>query len=220
MIRPPPSKIYPQRIIDKIQIYDEQSEQAQLTGFDDGETTKTINIILKPGMKEGKFGKNLRGLMVPMIATRQEEISISLTEISVSRLLGCRIISISKIFLPKIYWASSVGRGIAGVGVADEEEVAVAVVAVVVEGGSPSASASDFLVGQQDGITSANAGGINFSDKWGEKIEVAASYFFNQSDNVSTQLTDQEYFDTEGLNGDVRRTKHGGKFQHESSFFG
>ena len=49
------------------------------------------------------------------------------------------------------------------------------------------------------GITAADALGINFTDKWGTKLDVSASYFFNQSDNVTEQLLTQQYFDAEGL---------------------
>ena len=38
----------PADVVDKIQIYDKQSDQAQLTGFDDGNAQKTINIVTKP----------------------------------------------------------------------------------------------------------------------------------------------------------------------------
>jgi hypothetical protein len=44
-------------IVDKIQVYDTQSEKAALTGFDDGEGIKTINVKLKADKKKGLFGK-------------------------------------------------------------------------------------------------------------------------------------------------------------------
>src|SRR5690606_33410600 len=37
----------PSEVIDKIQVFDRLSDQAQLTGFDDGNTTKSINIVTK-----------------------------------------------------------------------------------------------------------------------------------------------------------------------------
>ncbi|MDP4226073.1 MAG: TonB-dependent receptor, partial [Bacteroidota bacterium] len=50
-------KNLPADIIDKVQIYDKLSDQAQLTGFDDGNTSKTINIVTKRDRRKGKFGK-------------------------------------------------------------------------------------------------------------------------------------------------------------------
>ena len=47
----------PAEIIDKIQVYDQASDQVQFTGFMDGETSKTMNIITKVSMRNGEFGK-------------------------------------------------------------------------------------------------------------------------------------------------------------------
>ena len=44
-------------MVDKVQLYDKKSDQATFTGIDDGELTKTINIKLKEGKKQGYFGK-------------------------------------------------------------------------------------------------------------------------------------------------------------------
>ena len=43
-------------MIDKIQVIDELSEMAQLTGIEDGETTRILNITLKPDRRKGRFG--------------------------------------------------------------------------------------------------------------------------------------------------------------------
>lgn len=43
--------------ISKVQVYDEKSEQAKLTGVDDGKKEKTMNLELKPEYKKGSFGK-------------------------------------------------------------------------------------------------------------------------------------------------------------------
>ena len=47
----------PADAIDKVQVYDKLSDQAQLTGFDDGNSEKTINLKLKKDKKKGVFGK-------------------------------------------------------------------------------------------------------------------------------------------------------------------
>jgi hypothetical protein len=43
--------------ISKVQVYDEKSEQAKLTGIDDGKKEKTMNLELKEEYKKGSFGK-------------------------------------------------------------------------------------------------------------------------------------------------------------------
>jgi hypothetical protein len=51
------TKNLPADAIDKVQVYDRLSDQAQLTGFDDGNGEKTINLKLKKDKKKGMFGK-------------------------------------------------------------------------------------------------------------------------------------------------------------------
>jgi hypothetical protein len=43
--------------LDKVQVFDKKSDQAEFTGIDDGEKTKTINLELKEDKKKGYFGK-------------------------------------------------------------------------------------------------------------------------------------------------------------------
>ncbi|MEY3243557.1 MAG: hypothetical protein RIR11_4996 [Bacteroidota bacterium] len=43
--------------ISKVQVYNEKSEQTQLTGVDDGKKTKVMNLELKDEYKKGSFGK-------------------------------------------------------------------------------------------------------------------------------------------------------------------
>ena len=51
------TKNLPADAVDKVQVYDRQSDQAQLTGFEDGNHEKTINLKLKKDKKKGVFGK-------------------------------------------------------------------------------------------------------------------------------------------------------------------
>jgi hypothetical protein len=42
--------------VDKVQVYDRRSEEAQLTGIDDGVRIKTVNVVLKEEARKGVFG--------------------------------------------------------------------------------------------------------------------------------------------------------------------
>jgi len=55
------TKNLPADAIDKVQVYDKLSDQAQMTGFDDGNSEKTINLKLKKDKKKGMFGKITAG---------------------------------------------------------------------------------------------------------------------------------------------------------------
>jgi len=55
------TKNLPADMIDKIQIIDELSDQAQFTGIDDGSRTKIINITTRKDKKNGYFGNTTAG---------------------------------------------------------------------------------------------------------------------------------------------------------------
>jgi hypothetical protein len=55
------SKNLPPDIIDKIQVFDDLSDQSKFTGFDDGNRVKTINIVTKKDKRKGYFGKAMLG---------------------------------------------------------------------------------------------------------------------------------------------------------------
>ena len=52
------TKNLPADAIDKVQVYNKQSDQAELTGFEDGNYEKTINLKLKEDKKKGIVWKN------------------------------------------------------------------------------------------------------------------------------------------------------------------
>jgi hypothetical protein len=52
----------PPDVIDRIQVFDDLSDQSKFTGFDDGNRVKTINIITKKDKRQGYFGKAVAGV--------------------------------------------------------------------------------------------------------------------------------------------------------------
>ena len=55
------TKNLPADAIDKVQVFDKQSDISQLSGFDDGDDEKAINLQLKKDRKKGVFGKMTGG---------------------------------------------------------------------------------------------------------------------------------------------------------------
>ncbi|GAP71312.1 TonB-dependent receptor [Candidatus Symbiothrix dinenymphae] len=55
------SKNLPAEMVEKLQVVDQRSEMARLTGFDDGEEETIINLTIRPGMKKGTMGNVLLG---------------------------------------------------------------------------------------------------------------------------------------------------------------
>lgn len=54
-------KNLPAEVVGKIQIYDAKSEQSLFSGIDDGNTTKTMNIVTKSQFRNGLFGRGFGG---------------------------------------------------------------------------------------------------------------------------------------------------------------
>jgi hypothetical protein len=180
----------PAEVIDKIQIFDQQSDQAQFTGFDDGEASKTINIITKTNMRNGAFGKVYAGYGYEDKYQAGGNINFFNGDQRISLLGMSNNINQQNFSSEDLLGVVSSSGGSGGGGRRGGGRG---------RGGDNGGNANDFLVSQQGGITSANAFGVNFSDKWGEKIDLSASYFFNTSKNTSTQLIRQQFFDTEGI---------------------
>ncbi len=175
----------PADVIEKIEVYDKLSDQAEFTGFDDGQSVKTMNIITRPETRNGQFGRvyagygtdnryNVGGNINLFDDDRRISIvglsnNVNQQNFSTEDLLG-------------IMSSGSRKRGPGGGGGGGGGRQG--------GGSSPSGtsrpqggSANDFMTGPQDGISNTHSAGINYTDKWGEKVEFNGSYFFNISDN-------------------------------------
>ena len=190
-------KNLPAEIIDKIQVFDKMSDQAQFTGFDDGNTSKSINIVTKRGRNAGQFGKVYAGYGYgedPGLENRYQvggninffngdrRISI----IGMSNNLNLQNFSVDDI-TGSVGASSGQNRGggfRSGRGGSRGGR----------GGGRQGAGSENFLVGQQGGISTTNSLGLNYSDNWGRKIKASGSYFFNSTQNNNTSEIVRNYF--------------------------
>ena len=177
----------PSQIVDKIQVFDRLSDQAQFTGFDDGSSVKSINIVTKTGMRNGQFGRLFAGYGTDDRYSAGGNVSFFNKDRRLSIIGLANNINQQNFGSQDLLGLTSGnsggrsggggnrpgGGGRTGTG-----------------GGNYSFgnSANNFQVGQQNGISKTNAAGINYSDKWGKKWDVQASYFFNNGDNTNDQL--------------------------------
>ncbi len=51
----------PAEVVDRIEIFERQSDQARFTGFNDGNEQMTINVVTREGRSNGQFGKVYAG---------------------------------------------------------------------------------------------------------------------------------------------------------------
>jgi uncharacterized membrane protein YgcG len=171
----------PADIIDKIQVFDRLSDQAQLTGFDDGNTTKSINIVTKVNMRTGNFGRVYAGYGTDGRYSAGGNVSFFNNDRRISLIGLFNNVNLQNFSTQDLLGVTSTGnrsgggnRGGGG------------------GGGYGGGGTGNFTVGAQDGIAKTNAFGINYSDAWGKKIDVTGSYFFNNSNTSNNQTINQQ----------------------------
>lgn len=167
-------KSLPAEVVDKIEVFDKLSDQAQFTGFDDGSAQKTINIVTKADKRMGQFGKVFAGYGLDDRYQAGGNVSFFKGNQRISVIGLSNNINMQNFSSQDLLGVSGGGGGGGNRG-----------------GGS---SAGNFLVGNQSGITGTNSFGLNYSNKIGKKVDISGSYFFNRTSNTNVQSTAQEYF--------------------------
>ncbi len=186
----------PAEVIDKIQIFNKLSDQAELTGFDDGQTSKTMNIVTKKNRRNGTFGKVYAGhdyidkyqvggnlnlfnddSRISIIGMSN---NINQQNFSAQDLIGLSGNSGNSRFSGSGGMSVPIGgrRGNSGGS----------------SGGFGGNNSNNFLVGQQNGISTTNSAGLNYSNTW-SKLKISGSYFYNNSRNVLDQSLFKKFAD-------------------------
>ena len=175
----------PADLIEKVQVYDRESDQSRFTGMRDTETSKTLNIITRSNMRNGQFGKAYAGYGTDDRYRAGGQISYFDGESRVSLIGQSNNINQQNFATEDLLgMLGSSGRSRWGGGMRGGG------------GGRPSfggGSTRDFMVDEQNGIAQTNALGLNYNGQWGKSTKVAANYFFNTSDNEARQVLNQEF---------------------------
>lgn len=175
----------PAEVIDKVQVFDRLSDQAQLTGFDDGNGFKAINIVTKANMRNGQFGRVYGGYGTDDRYAAGGSVNFfkNNTRLNVIGLFNnVNQQNFSGEDLLGVNGQANAGRGGGGGRPGG------------FGGGFGGRGGGGFSVGQQPGIAKTNAFGLNFSDLWFKKMEVTASYFFNNSHTIARSETNRQLF--------------------------
>ncbi len=203
-------KNLPSEVVDKIQVFDKLSDQAQLTGFDDGNSVKAINVVTKSGIKNGQFGRVYAGYGTDDRYSAGGNVSFFKKDRRLSFVGNFNNINQQNFASQDLLGLTSSNNNRGGGGGPRGG------------GGNRGFGGSDnFSVGQSSGISKTNAVGINYSDKWGKKINVTGSYFFNNSinDNDSKSNTEtlgeDKQFSTQSGNSHTSNYNHRLNFRFE-----
>jgi hypothetical protein len=167
-------KNLPSEVVDKIQVFDRLSDQAQLTGFDDGNSVKAINVVTKSGIKNGQFGRIYGGYGTDGHYAAGGNISFFNGNRRISLVGNFNNVNQQNFGSQDLLGVTSSGGG--------------------GRGGRGGGNTDNFSVGQSPGISKTNAVGINYSNVIDKKVTITGSYFFNNSNNVNESVVNTETF--------------------------
>ncbi len=174
-------KNIPAEIVDKVEVFDKLSDEAEFAGIDDGESYKALNFVTKKSMRNGQFGKVYAG-----VGWQPETDKVSfnpkyLAGGNINSFRNKQKITVLGLFnninqqnfsFEDLLGVNSSGKGGRGNG-------------------------NQFMVRPQAGVALVNAVGVNYSDTWGRRKQVKfqGSYFFNNTNtqNLSERTTWYEY---------------------------
>jgi len=200
------TKNLPADAVDKVQVYDKQSDQAQLTGFEDGNYEKTINLKLKKDKKKGVFGKVNAG------AGNKERYE---GKFNVNSFKGARQFSAIGMgnntnaegfsFMDVLNFTGELARIQRGGGGNININVS----------GEDAAAMGINSGGRNNGINTAWGAGLNYNNIIGSKLDFQSNYFYNrynpnQESHVQRQyiLPDTSYFYNQNSFSDNLNNSH------------
>ena len=172
-------KSIPAEIVDKVEVFDKLSDEAEFSGVDDGNSYKALNFVTKKSMRNGQFGKLYGG-----VGWQPEAGSVSFNP---KYLVGGNVNSFrNKQKITVLALFNNVNQQ----NFSFED-----LLGVNNQGGR--GNGNQFMVQPQPGVAAVNAVGVNYNDTWGRRksVKFQGSYFFNNTNtrNLSERSTWYEY---------------------------
>ena len=174
-------KSLPAEAVDRVEVFNKLSDQAEFSGMDDGEGYKALNIVTKSNMRQGQFGKVYAGYGYQPETddiTSHHKYTVGG---NVNFFQGDSRVSLIGLF-NNINQQNFSFEDI--LGVSDG-------------GGGGRRGFGQYMVRPQSGVAAVNSIGVNYSDQWGRKDQVKfqGSYFFNNTNTNNLSMSDTWYED-------------------------
>lgn len=181
------TKNLPADAVDKVQVFDKKSDQAEFSGIDDGQRDKTINLALKEDKKKGVFGTASAGMGLD----KRYSGRLNVNRFSKNRqlsLLGMGNNVNQQGFSINDYLNFSGGLSNMMQGGMVRLEI-----------GSSNSSGSGGGVplnngGQVNGFMKNWAGGANINNQFSKKTELNGSYFYNNLNATTERESTRQNF--------------------------
>ena len=172
-------KSLPAEAVDRVEVYNKLSDAAEFSGMDDGEGYKALNIVTRPGMRQGQFGKLYAGFGYDADTETEDKFKY-IAGGNANVFSGDSRISFIGLFnnVNQQNFSFEDILGVSGSG-----------------GGGRRGSVGQYMMRPQSGVATVNAIGINYSDSWGKRDQVTfqGSYFFNNTNTENRSTVEKWY---------------------------
>jgi len=186
------TKNLPADAVDKVQVYDKKSDMAEFTGIEDGRDSKSINLELKDGKKNGYFGNAALGGGV--MEDQEGDVNYDRYEgkFNINRFSGSTQLSAIGLlnntnqqgfsFDEYIRFMGGLSNFLSGGGGGKVQmSFDPSAMGIPMEGG-----------GLDQGFTTTSAAGLNLNHDFGKKTKLNASYFYSSIENDLDRLATKE----------------------------
>ena len=178
-------KSLPAEAVDRIEVFNKLSDNAEFSGMDDGEGYKAINIVTKENMRQGQFGKMYAGYGYEPNSDDElakghkwivgGNVNFFHDDARVSLIGLFNNVNQQNFSFEDILGVSGANQGGGGRGMRH--------------------SVGSYMVRPQSGIALVNSIGANYSDEWGRRknVKFQGSLFFNHTDTDNNSRTERWY---------------------------
>ncbi len=185
-------KNLPANIVDKVQVVDRKSDQAQFTGIEDDDTEKVINLTLRPGNRDGMFGRAMAGYGTHDRYDANGIISYFSGETQLAALLSTNNtnnLNFTDFMGDVMTSMGGSGRRMGGGG---NRGGGGGGGGRTGGGGTRTLNVGGISMNSGGGgISTSTSGGANVNYRFGEKLKLGANYFFNVVDRETDQLSNR-----------------------------
>lgn len=159
----------PAEVVDKVQVYNKMSDQSEFTGFDDGNSSKVLNIITRADRRKGENGVFTGGTDFADKYQVSGRLNILRNNKKITLTGGANNINQQTFSTQDLLGVLGGGGGRGGRG-----------------GGGGG------FIGRQSGINKPASIGLNYTNEISKKLTISGSYFFNMQDNQTNTITSSQ----------------------------
>ena len=186
----------PAQAVDRVEVFNKLSDNAEFSGMDDGEGYKAINIVTHANMRQGVFGKLYGGYgYQPDIDGSPADLNFANTttyQPQVSNVTSHHKFNIGGNV--NLFHGSSRVSVIGMFNNVNQQNFSFEDI-IGVNGGGGGRGVGRYMVRPQSGVARVGSIGVQYSDSWGEndKVKLNGSYFYNDTNTKNKSYLEKWY---------------------------